>query len=174
MNGRRKGARAELEVAGIISEWWKRLEMTARFVRMPLSGGWGERGAREGFKASGDLGTTAERFPFTVEVKRREGWNRERFFAGKASPVWAWWRQAQSQAVEANAEPMLWLRHNGDKEWVVVVREEYANKIRLKPEWHNKWDAWPARSGWKPFAFGHLLLVGLDPAQFALEAATKG
>lgn len=64
--------------------------------------------------------TTARRFPFAVEVKRREGWSWRELLAGRRSPVWGWWDQACKQADEAHADPMLWFRHNRE-EWTVMM-----------------------------------------------------
>lgn len=55
---------------------------------------------------------TSESFPFTVEVKRREGWNVARLFAGEPSPAWGWWRQAVDQACEERGVAMLWCKKN--------------------------------------------------------------
>lgn len=124
--GRPKGCKAEIEVAKILEPWWRDHEPKApdghaiRFVRTPLSGGWGGKDTRSGFKASGDLMTTAATFPFTVEVKRREGWKWKPLFEGRRSPVWSWWRQAVGQGTEMRAVPLLWLRHNREP-WSVML-----------------------------------------------------
>jgi hypothetical protein len=132
-SGRPKGCAAEREVAGLLEGWWRQLEPGCRFVRTPSSGGWhGRNGAdiRAGFRASGDLMTTAEDFPFVVEVKRREGWSLERFTAGRPSPVWGWWDQACLQAAEQRSEPLLWIRHNREP-WRIVMREDLGRSLKL-------------------------------------------
>lgn len=106
--GREKGAKAEREVAALLQAWWRQLEPSARFVRTPGSGGWhGKSGAevRAAFRASGDLMTTAERFPFAVEVKKKERWSEREFLAGRDSPVHAWFAQAVEAAAELPREP---------------------------------------------------------------------
>lgn len=118
---RQKGAVAERAVAKLLAGWWSTFEENAQFVKTPLSGGWGGPSLRAGFRASGDLMTTSMTFPFTVEVKRREGWSLDRLKAGRPCTVWRWWWQAQEQAAEMNAEPMLWLKHNREP-WIVGVR----------------------------------------------------
>ncbi len=122
---REKGSVAERQVAAILERWWRQLEPDARFVRTPLSGGWHGPDVRTEFRASGDLMTTAQRFPFAVEVKRREAWSFEEMVAGRASPVWAWWRQAQGQAREMRCEPLLVFRRNREG-WHAMLREDYA------------------------------------------------
>lgn len=118
--GNPKGKAAEREVATLMEAWWRRLEPECRFVRTPQSGGWHGSDVREAFQASGDLMTTAAHFPWTVEVKRRESWTWDRLIEGKPSPVWGWWRQAQTQARELGKEPMLWIRHNREP-WSILL-----------------------------------------------------
>lgn len=137
MSGRQKGNKAEREVAGKIEKWWRRVEPEARFVRTPLSGGWGGPDLRAGFNASGDLMTTAKHFPFAVEVKRREGWSLENFKAGRACPAWQWWWQTQEAAAEMRKVPMLWLRHNRE-DWHVVVPFDYVLDSYM-PEPDKRW-----------------------------------
>ena len=127
-----KGKVAEREVAAIIKQWWSTVEPKADFVRTPMSGGWGKtREVRAGFKASGDLMTTASRFPFTIEVKRRESWTLSRLVEGRPSPVWQWWRQAQTQGEEMELVPLLWIRRNREP-WRIIMPLGFAMEKRLK------------------------------------------
>lgn len=174
---RQKGNGAEREVAALIKAWWRQVEPKAEFVRTPLSGGWGGPTIRAGFRASGDLMTDAKLFPFTVEVKRREAFSLERLVEGKSSPVWGWWRQAQTQAVEMKAIPMLWLRRNREP-WRVmlpVVFLEGHTPISIETWWMpgildgggiDYGDIEPA------IMFGESLL-GIHPKRFALRATTR-
>lgn len=117
---RQKGNAAEREICRLLEAWWQQVEPGCRFVRTPLSGGWGGPDIRAGFNASGDLMTTAERFPWCCEVKRREAWTFERLIDGKPSPVWGWWRQAQKAALEVRKEPALFFRRNRG-EWLLIL-----------------------------------------------------
>ena len=118
---KKKGNKAELEVARILEPWWRQLEPEATFVRTPRSGGWTQ--GRDLFDARGDLMVKgAPRFPFLVEVKRREKWSLENFEEGKPCPVWGWWVGACRDAEHAKRRPMLWTRHNR-REWIVLVPE---------------------------------------------------
>jgi hypothetical protein len=118
---REKGARAELEVAALLEQWWRFHNSLVVFKRTPLSGGWS--GAPE-FGVNGDLVCNDPNFPFAVEVKRRENWNQRRMVEGKASPVWGWWKQACRAASAMQQEPMLWIRQQRC-EWIVVVGAAY-------------------------------------------------
>ena len=158
--GREKGNVAEREVAALIKAWWGQLEPKADFIRTPLSGGWGGPTQRAGFKASGDLMTTAERFPFTVEVKRREAWSMDRLLAGSRSPVWGWWRQAQTQGVEMSATPMLWIRRSREP-WRVLVPWALGEEVRRRGVEVEVWETW---------ALAKVDVGDQDPAMFLADA----
>jgi len=119
---RNKGAQGELEAARIITEWWRQIEPGCAFKRTPSSGGWGDKKVRGDFKVAGDLCTRAKHWPFTVEVKRREGWSFGTLAKGKLSPVWEWWRQCIEAAAEEDGVPMLWVRKNRQP-WLVMLPE---------------------------------------------------
>jgi hypothetical protein len=137
-NGAEKGRKAEREVARIIQDWWRKLDPECQMIRTPLSGGWSSPTTRANFRASGDLMTTSESWPFTVEVKRREAWNVARLFAGESSPAWGWWRQAVDQAREESGTPMLWCRKNQYRPgqpsfpWLVMLPADYLLAISSK------------------------------------------
>ena len=149
-DGRIKGKRAERQVVAIIEPWWRKHEPDAHFVRTPMSGGWSHgTAAREGFQSAADIMTTSAIFPFSVEIKRREGFSWERFRDGKPSPVQAWWSQTRSEARDNKRVPMLWLRRSR-MPWYVLLPEMYMmacwdaereNKVRrplLPPSWSFK------------------------------------
>ena len=186
---RGKGSVAEREVAKLLETWWKQVEPESRFVKTPLSGGWSSAEVRVGFHASGDLMTTAERFPFVVEVKRREGWSPVNLVTGRRCPVWEWWRQTQREAAEATAEPLLWVRRNAEPAkgsktggtlppvWLVMCRAVLVRARRL-PFPDLVWSP----SGFSPGVdYGAELPVGymswrflaIDPLTFASEPQVK-
>lgn len=120
---REKGKTAERDVAKRLGKWWESVEPGCRFVPTPSSGGWHGRAGgqiRADFRASGDLMTTARRFPYAVEVKHRQGWAYESLLYCDDSPVWKWWQQAVGAADEMALQPMLWMRRNRGK-WLVVL-----------------------------------------------------
>ncbi len=175
-NSRAKGRRAERDVAKLLAKWWGKVDPKCEFKPTPLSGGWGGRdgGAhvRAHFKASGDLMTTGVHFPFTVEVKHREAWSARNLFAGRATPVWDWWIQAERQAAEEDGIPMLWFRKN-KLPWMVGLPPLTLRVREIKPDFYvsrgmltangvELGDEVPA------FIMGERLL-GLDPHTFAKE-----
>lgn len=117
-----KGKAAERDVAAMLQAWWSHVEPAVRFVRTPQSGGWHEPSVRAEFRACGDVMTTAESFPWAVEVKRRERWSLAWLLGGRPSPVWAWWRQTVTDAETAGLHPMLWLRRSREP-WRVMLGE---------------------------------------------------
>jgi hypothetical protein len=135
-----KGAKAELEVGRLLAPWWQKLEPGAQFIRTPGSGGW--RHAK-GFKARGDLmhdPDTCKLFPFTLEVKRREGWSTGVLFGrseaiaarhGDGSPIWAWWTQTCKSARDDNRRPMMWFRKNHSP-WFVMIEVAVYDCLRLR------------------------------------------
>lgn len=129
---RSKGKKAEREVAALVQEWWRRLEPECIFRTTPASGGL--RGAfghhdAAAFNMAGDLMTTAERWPFVVEVKRRERWNYDRLASGASSPVLGWWAQCVRDAVAQGGRPMMWFRRSREP-WSVALDARVAQAVR--------------------------------------------
>lgn len=136
-----KGNGAEREIAAIFSKWWCEYENGISFVRTPSSGGWSNATVRSTFRASGDIMTTSSKFPFSVEVKRREKWAEESLIMARKSPVWGWWHQASIQALEMNLSPILCLRRNRKPWWCIFslnymnsMKEKYGNLVKFDNE----------------------------------------
>lgn len=173
--GRPKGVKAEREVAALLQEWWRQLEPECLFVRTPASGGWSQPKVRAEFRTSGDVMTTAKCFPFSVEVKRREGWRWSTLRAGKPSPVWAWWRQAQAQAREMGSEPMLWLRHSREPWMVMIPRERFDHLTVCHSRANVRWDGrWSTRSrGRRPVCVPGAAILCEHPRLFLPETLVE-
>lgn len=172
----RKGNTGEREVARELQAWWAAREPEARFIRTPLSGGWSTPEIRTGFKASGDVMTTAASFPFVVEVKRREAWSVRNLVEGKRSPVWGWWGEAVAEACEARGVPMLWVRKNAEPAdtfgprlppvWLVLVPWEFAKVLSLWPDliWApDEWGKGVDVAGVVPAGYLAKRIVRVDP-----------
>lgn len=175
MMGSEKGKVAEREVAAMLEAWWSPLEPGCRFIRTPQSGGWHSADVRAEFRACADIMTTAHRFPFAVESKRREGWAEKNLLAGRRSPVWGWWRQTLREAAEAGLEPLLLFRKNR-RPWWAMVRHEWAklgNEHLFFSSPVAMWDHGPlpgvaANAASHPILFRASQLVILAPARVAL------
>jgi len=185
VNSRAKGKRGEREVAALLRAWWSQYEPDAQFASTPGSGGWSTAKMREEFRATGDICTTAQRFPFAIEVKYRQGWSLRNFEHGFASPVWGWWAQAVREAKEAKAEPMLWVRKNlepardergrlvkQDAQWIILVRRMAALEWNARA--HNQmcipwyvWDRPPCDP--EPVGYLHRMLLEQPPNLFDMR-----
>jgi hypothetical protein len=119
-NGRAKGKTGEREAAKLLAAWWAPVEPDTKFVSTPQSGGWSTPAIRAAYKAAGDLMTTSELWPFSVEVKRREGWKWSRLLGGLQHPAWDWWEQCTAAAREENRTPLLMFRKN-NQPWCIGV-----------------------------------------------------
>ena len=120
INSRSKGRRGEREVAALLERWWAQIEPGTRFKPTPLSGGWSTPDVRAAFQVSGDLVTTAETFPYCVEVKRREKWNLDKFILSYKGPLANWWEQAVCAASENKKIPLLVFRRSRE-EWYAMM-----------------------------------------------------
>ena len=150
VNGRRKGNAAELEVCAKVQEWWQELPLieqdtpdgnASKFIRTPQSGGWSTRQVRGNFRVAGDLSSTSESWPFTVEVKRRENWTLSMFVkAGKrGSPVWSWWAQCVKAAKEEGGVPMMWMRRSRQP-WIVLMPDSVLSRVVGVPNLDIYWE----------------------------------
>lgn len=132
---------------------------------------------RAAFKAAGDLMTTARRWGWACEVKRREGWDWERLKAGRASPVWSWWRQAQAQAEDAGLQPMLWFRKSRQP-WRVLVPAgaAYVEGLCEVAALCASWDASDLLGigvGQHPVCVDAVALLGHDPLRYAVQEGAR-
>ena len=125
VDSRAKGVRGERKVVEVLTEWWGKIEPEAQFARTPGSGGWATPQLRAGFRASGDICTTSQFFPFAVEVKHREAWTLNRLIVGGKSPVWKWWKQTVKSAGEMQSIPMLWFS-KARAPWFVMLPDVYG------------------------------------------------
>ena len=140
-NGRQKGNVAEREIAKKFQNWWEQIEPGVKFCRTPGSGGFGTPVIREDFSLSGDIMTNSKKFPFSVEVKRRENWAIKSIINGGKSPVWKWWIQTIRAANEMKKDPLLIFRKNCttrkkgvgllSSEWFIMLPADYNKIIKV-------------------------------------------
>lgn len=130
-NSRVKGSRAELDVAAMFSRW-----CGEEVRRTPLSGGW----SSAKFGVTADLVCANPAFPYSVEIKHREGWVLDDLVTGVRKDhdksILQWWKQCVESCPKredkANRidnrgrvillkEPLLVFRRNRQP-WLVMVR----------------------------------------------------
>jgi Holliday junction resolvase len=120
---KRKGNNAERNLAKLLQEWWNEPGVT--FQRTPSSGGWATKAAREEFRTSGDVLTSAKNFPWTVENKCQEGWSLDAIRQGECAKVWDWYAQAMEET-SLNCRPMLVISRNRVKPLVILQNDDVA------------------------------------------------
>lgn len=177
----RKGNQAEREVSKLLESWWRKFLPDARFERTPLSGGLHHA---LDFRVVGDVMVdpkTAPTFPFVVEVKRREAGDVARLISGKPTPIWGWWREVQSDANDAQLEPMLWFRRNRTP-WRVLVRADFVDArwresagsfdelLPQLPEATWEPEDLPFGAGARPIMYLASELLSSDPSSFAVSS----
>lgn len=132
-NSRVKGSRAELDVAAMFSRW-----CGEEVRRTPLSGGW----SSAKFGVTADLVCANPAFPYSVEIKHREGWVLDDLVTGARrehdKSIVQWWKQCVEScpketrawrrkgalgagAPELLKEPLLVFRRNRQP-WLVIMR----------------------------------------------------
>ncbi|UXR28888.1 hypothetical protein [Bacillus paranthracis] len=114
-NSRAKGSTFERKVAKELTAWWGE-----EFHRVPASGGlrWGEDN-----RVVGDIvAPEGSDFPFTIECKKREGWNFEQLIKGTGE-VTSWWLQAVTDRERLNdvtKHPLLVFSKNRSPEFYMM------------------------------------------------------
>ena len=94
-----------------------------------MSGGWPRAApCASNFKAGGSHDVAIKRWPFSVEIKRREAWSLERVLAFKASPAWGWWAQCCRASREDKRAPMMWMRQSRGP-WYVVLPGQWERSL---------------------------------------------
>lgn len=130
-NSRVKGSRAELDVAAMFSRW-----CGEEVRRTPLSGGW----SSAKFGVTADLVCANPAFPYSVEIKHREGWVLDDLVTGirkeHDKSIVQWWKQCVEScpkfrqvgaAIELAKEPLLVFRRNRQP-WLVMMRPEAGDR----------------------------------------------
>jgi hypothetical protein len=129
-NSRTKGNRAELDVAGMFSEWCGEV-----IRRTPQSGGW----SNAQFGVTADLVCANPNFNYHCEIKHREGWILDDLVTGTRrdhdKSIVQWWSQCLKSCPKKAAplasvlakEPLLVFRRNRQP-WLVMIRAHVPSR----------------------------------------------
>ena len=123
-NSRTKGANGERNAAKRWSEW-----TGDHLRRTPQSGGW----SNAKFGVTGDLVCDRPKFPFSLEIKVREGWDLEDLITGVrrdgTRSILEWWAQTR-RACPANKMPVLVFKKNHGVPLVMFRQTDYEKMLK--------------------------------------------
>jgi len=116
----RKGNLNERKVAKKFQKW-----VGAEFARVPRSGGLRWKNKAD---VSGDVMCTDPKvnFPFVVETKHYKKLN---FKFRKNNIIFTFWKQVERDANNVNKIPLLVLKSNYMKDWVVITYEPKKDEL---------------------------------------------
>ncbi len=134
INGKKKGNRVENELARILSERFNR-----KFTRVPMSGGWGTINRASGIREdalevlSGDLMAPKD-FKFSIESKSRMDFNFWDFINEdtKELDIDNWIFQVENDAAATNKMPLLYIKINNRKPFVLFPKKLYESTMTYK------------------------------------------
>lgn len=163
---KRKGSSNELKLAKQFKAWWGKGE----WARTPASGGWSTKDNREGFRAVGDIMTTAVDFRYCIEAKKQEGWTLQQLLNNEKCIILDWWKQAVEETPSFDMWTMLVFARNYVKP--IVGLEYYEMDTDLKYNIRDR--AFPTFtyqcSGFSPiFMISLENLFKLDPKLFGKD-----
>jgi hypothetical protein len=118
INGRNKGSGYERKIAKDLGEWWGE-----EFHRTPASGGlhW-----QKDNRVAGDIVTPPDSvFPFTIECKKREGFDLEQLLKGTGD-IEDWWEQAVGDSERVESKPLLIFSKNRAPDYTMMRMEDFA------------------------------------------------
>jgi hypothetical protein len=127
INSKRKGNKNELRLAKMISAW-----TGSEFTRVPQSGGLRWSNTQN---ICGDIISTSPTFvfPFVIETKHYKDIPLKGSLRAN-SIVYKFWKQVCRDAERANRLPMLILRANYWKDYVIFLDENIV--VPLKPDYY--------------------------------------
>jgi|TARA_Y100000034_G_scaffold94895_1_gene115074 hypothetical protein len=127
---RRKGSRFERKVANDFEKW---LGIQCR--RTPMSGAYGEE-----WNLGGDL-MFDRPIPWYVELKRREGWRLETFFAptGPGKMAYQWATKAEGEALKAGKVPMVIFSKNYTVPFIMIPERHIVGDLGIGVSWFTKY-----------------------------------
>lgn len=134
INAKQKGSRVENQLAKILSERFNRT-----FKRAPMSGAWGTANRTSGIREdalevlSGDLMVPKD-FKFSVESKSRAEFNFWDFLNEdtKELDIDSWLFQAENDANVVGKLPLLYIKINNRKPFVLFPKDLYNSTMSYK------------------------------------------
>lgn len=134
INAKAKGNRVENELAKILSERFNR-----KFTRVPMSGGWGTVNRNSGIREdalevlSGDLMAPKD-FKFAIESKSRQDFNFWEYLNEdtKELDIDTWIFQVENDAKATNKEPLLYIKINNRKPFVMFPKKLLEASLTYK------------------------------------------
>tara|TARA_R110000824_G_scaffold199734_4_gene383696 strand:+ start:274 stop:816 length:543 start_codon:yes stop_codon:yes gene_type:complete len=130
VKSRRKGANFERKIAGDFRKW---LGIGCR--RTPMSGAYGEE-----WNMGGDL-MFDRPIPWFVELKRREGWRLESFFADNCGSALAfkWATKAKDEAYASGKVPLVIFARNYTTSFVMVPERHIVGDLKIGVSWFSRY-----------------------------------
>lgn len=132
INGKKKGNRNELFFA---KELTKRFDK--KFTRVPMSGGFSTYNKGSGTKQSamedlsGDI-IPPEGFIFSIEVKSRKDFNFWDLLNENDNEIDEWLKQAEDECEISHKKPLLIIKINNKKPFVLFRKELFEGKLMYK------------------------------------------
>ncbi|ACI91024.1 gp24.1 [Bacillus phage SPO1] len=126
INSKAKGAEYERRIAKYLGAWWGE-----SFHRTPQSGGlnWGTDS-----RVAGDITTPVDsKFPFTVECKKREGWDLDQVIKGTGQ-VEKWWTQCIGDSERVELRPFLIFAKNFNPDYCMLKYDDFISLARKRKE----------------------------------------
>jgi len=150
VKSRRKGANFERKVANQFEKW---LGIGCR--RTPMSGAYGEE-----WNMGGDL-MFDRPIPWFVELKRREGWRLESFFAnnGGSALAFRWATKAKEEAFASGKVPLVIFSKNHTIPFIMVPERHIVGDLKIGVSW---FDRYILINGWFITSFDEFRKV-VDP-----------
>lgn len=132
INSKQKGNRVELEFAKLFT---KRFDK--KFTRVPMSGGFSTFHRGTGVKEtamqdlSGDL-IAPEGFKFSIEIKSRKEFNFWDLINENNNEIDDWLNQAEDEAEVSSKTPLLVIKINNKKPFVLFRKELMEGRLTYK------------------------------------------
>lgn len=132
INAKKKGNRNELEIAKTLTKRFNK-----KFTRVPMSGGFSTFHKGSGTKQSamedlsGDI-IPPEGFVFSIEVKSRKDFNFWDLLNDNTNDIDEWLNQAEDECEISRKQPLLIIKINNRKPFVLFRKELLEGKLIYK------------------------------------------